>query len=255
MQRTTYRLSQALLLSALLSAVPALAQNGNDTQLQADVQKQLSKKQFRDVHAQVANGVVTLTGSVHVLADKLDAEKRVDKTHEATSINNQIKVDTSEVSDQQLYNKLGKGLLYDRQGYPSYPFNSIGLQIQNGVVLISGEVVEPVDKDSAIGLVTNTEGVRGLIDHLKVAPVSPNDWQIRRAVFQAVYGAPIALKYANNPARPIRIVVENGHVTLTGVVDSQADRDILYQRANGVPGAFSVTNNLQVPGQGNESGR
>ncbi len=247
------RLTPAPFLSLLLASAPILAQAPNDSRLQADVQRQLSKKQFRDVHAAISNGAVTLSGTVNNLADKLDAEKRVDKTHEAASINNQITINGPEVPDGQLGNKLGKALAFSRQGYPSYPFNAITLQVQNGVATIGGEVVEPVDKDDALGIVTNTPGVKGLVDHLKVAPVSPNDWAIRRAEYQAVYGASISTRYAIDPNKPIRIVVDNGHVALVGAVQSTGDRDILYQRANSVPGVFSVANDLQVPGASSES--
>ncbi len=233
--------------------MPAVAQAANDTQLQSDVQRQLNKKQFRDVHAQVANGVVTLTGTVNLLADKLDAGKRVDKTKEASSVQNGITVNAGEVSDQQLYNKLAKALAYDRQGYASFPFNSIGLQVHNGIVTLGGEVVEPVDKDSAIAVVTYTPGVRGLEDQLKVAPVSPMDWQIRRAMYQAVYGSNVGTKYGIDPGKPIRIIVENGHVILTGAVINRGDKELIGMRANGVPGVFSVKNDLQYPGGGNET--
>ncbi len=239
------------LLPLLLLAPCAFAQ-ASDTQLQADVQHQLNKKQFRDIHAAVANGTVTLTGSVGVLADKLDAVKRIEKTHEAASIQDEISVNTPNVPDEQLTNKLGKQLAYDRQGYPSYPFNAVGLQVHDGVAEVSGEVVEPVDKDSALDIVANTPGVRGLIDHLKVAPVSPNDWAIRRAEFQAVYGSSVSTRYAVDPVRPIRIVVDNGHVTLVGSVLNSGDREILGMRANSVPGVFSVKNDLQVQTQGRE---
>ena len=252
MSRIVNRISLTLSMLLALTPVAALGQ-ANDAQLQADVQHQLNKKQFRDVHAQVANGVVTLTGSVTVLADKLDAVKRVEKTHEAASIQDQITVNTPPVPDEQLMAKLGKALAYDRQGYPSQPFNAISLQIQNGIAEIGGEVVEPVDKESAIGLVSNTPGVRGLIDHLKVAPVSPNDWGIRRAEYQAVYGSSVATKYAIDPVKPIRIVVDNGHVTLYGSVLNNGDREIIGMRANSVPGVFSVKNDLQVQGQGAET--
>ncbi len=242
-----------VVLSFVLAGTPVLAQDGGGAQLQADVQHQLNKKQFRDVQAQVSGGTVTLTGTVDLLADKLDAEKRVAKTHEASTITNQITVNAGEISDQQIYNKLGKALAFDRQGYGSYPFNSIGLQVQNGIVLLTGEVVEPVDKDSALSLATNTKGVRGLVDRLKVAPTSPMDWQIRRAMYQAVYGSSVGTKYAIDPGKPIRIVVDNGHVTLVGVVLNTGDKDIIGVRAQTVPNVFSVANELQVAGQGREA--
>ena len=240
--------------AALAFAVPLLSQQavaGNDANAQIDAQKQLHGKQFRNVQVQVQNGVATLTGSVDRLADKLDAEKRVEKTHETSSINDQIAVQGGNgVSDDALFQKLGRGLAYDRQGYASFPFNSILVQVQNGIVTLGGEVVEPEDKASAISLVTNTAGVRGLVDHLIVAPVSPNDWQLRRALFQAIYSAPQMQKYAIDPVKPIRIVVINGHATLTGAVLNAGDHDIAGLRANGVPGVFSVVNDIQVQGQG-----
>lgn len=255
MLRPYVRSAFKLVATAALS-LPLLAQGADTAQLQADVQHQLNKKQFHDVHAQVDGSTVTLSGSVRLLADKLDAVKRVQKTHEASSVQDQITVSSAgDISDQKLLEKLGKALTYDRQGYASFPFNSIGLQVRNGVVLLQGEVVDPVDKDSAISVVTYTPGVRGLVDQLKVAPPSPMDWGIRRAEYEAVYGSSVSTKYAIDPAKPIRIVVDNGHVTLTGVVLSQGDKDIIGIRAKTVPNVFSVANDLQVAGSASDSAR
>jgi osmotically-inducible protein OsmY len=69
------------------------------------------------------------------------------------------------------------------------------------------------------------------------------------AVARAVYGYPSLSKYAIDPVKPIRISVQNGHVELYGLVDSQADKDTAYTRANGVPGVFEVKNYLQVAEQ------
>lgn len=242
----------AVLVAALSS--PGVAQNLTpDSALQTQAQKDLHGKQFRDVQVHAANGVVTLTGTVAVLADKIEAQKKIDHGHGTPSVQNQITVNTPEsMSDAELFSKLAKKLTYDRQGYGTLPFNSITLDVRGGVVTLGGEVVLPIDKESAVAIVTNQPGVRGLIDHLQVAPLSPNDNRIREAVFRAVYGAPQLNKYAINPAKPIRIVVINGNVTLTGVVDNKGDREIAGIRANGVPGAFSVKNDLQVAGQGSE---
>ena len=139
-------LAGALAFCFSLASVAEAQQPGGppDAQIQTDLQGQLRGKQFRDVHAQVAAGVVTLTGSVTRLADKLDAEKRVNRTHEAASVRDQITVEVPPgVSDEQLFAKLGKALAYDRQGYGTLPFNSITLKIHDGVAEIGGEVVEP----------------------------------------------------------------------------------------------------------------
>ena len=237
----------ALLLSV---TVPAAAQKGTDSQIQADAQKQLSNKKFSGVHVQVQDGVVQLTGQVDRYADKEDAQKRIEKMHEASSIRNDISVaGAGSVSDAELFQKLSKKLVYDRQGYGTYPFNSLTLQIHNGVATVGGVVVQPIDKDSALDIVKNAPGIQGVIDNIKVAPVSPSDDRIRAAEYRAIYGYPQFTRYAINPAKPIRIVVVNGHVVLTGVVDSTGDRDIAGVRANQVPGVFSVQNDLQVAGQ------
>jgi hyperosmotically inducible protein len=231
--------------------VPVAVAQKTDAQIQTDAQKQLSNKKFSGVHVQVQDGVVQLTGQVDRYADKEDAQKRIEKMREASTVRNEISVaGAGSVSDAELFQKLGKQLVYDRQGYPSYPFNSLTLQVQNGIATVGGVVVQPVDKDSALGLLKNAPGIQGVVDHIQVAPVSPSDDRIRAAEYNAIYGNPQFTKYAISPAKPIRIVVLNGHVVLTGVVDSTGDRDIAGIRANQVPGVFSVQNDLQVAGQG-----
>jgi hypothetical protein len=91
------------------------------------------------------------------------------------------------------------------------------------------------------------------MDEIEVDPVSIMDDQTRLAVAREVYGFATLNKYAIDPAKPIRISVQNGHVELYGVVDSQADKDTANIRANGVPGVFSVKNYLQVAGQPTEA--
>jgi hypothetical protein len=91
-----------------------------------------------------------------------------------------------------------------------------------------------------------------VVDNIEVAPVSPMDDRIRLAVARAIYGFPQLNKYAIDPAKPIRISVVNGNVTLSGVVDTQTDKDVANIRANSVPGVFKVVNNLEVVGEGAE---
>ena len=85
-----------------------------------------------------------------------------------------------------------------------------------------------------------------MVNNIQVLPLSQMDDQSRIALYRAIYGFPSLEKYAVGVQRPIRIIVNNGHVTLEGVVDSQSDKDTAGIRANGVPGIFSVTNNLRV---------
>src|SRR5882672_11441066 len=99
-----------------------------------------------------------------------------------------------------------------------------------------------------MALVATYPGVKEVENEIEVDPVSIMDDQTRMAVARAVYGAPTLNRYAIDPAKPIRISVQNGHVELAGVVDSQADKDMANIRANQVPGVFSVKNDLQVAG-------
>ena len=90
--------------------------------------------------------------------------------------------------------------------------------------------------------------MRNVINEVRVDPLSPMDDRSRLQLFRTIYGFPSLNKYALDPAKPIRISVENGNVTLYGVVDSQMDKDVAGIRANSVPGIFKVTNDLQVVG-------
>jgi hyperosmotically inducible protein len=235
---------------AVLMGVPARIASAqgtnNDAQIQGDVQKALDKSEYKDVRATVQNGEVTLQGHVDFYAAKEDADKRVHHVKKVKGVDNEIQVAGPTVEDSTLRNKLAAGLATDRVGYGTTAFNALNIGVQNGVVSLSGTVYGPTDKDSAISLVSHTPGVKDIIDDISVAPLSPMDDQLRIALARAIYSAPQLQRYALDPAKPIRITVVNGNVTLSGVVDSKADSDVANIRANGVNGVFKVTNNLQV---------
>lgn len=249
--KTHFGAAAGLFCSLLLtSAGICVAQKTDgDQQLQAAVQKSLDNKKFKDVSAAVQNSAVTLTGTVDLYADKEDADKRAHHTKGVKDVDNEIKVGGPTVDDTTLRNQLAEKLSYDRVGYGTTAFNNINIGVRNGVVSLSGTVYGPPDKDSALSLVANYPGVKDISDDLDVAPLSPMDDRIRIAEAQAIYGAPQLNRYALNPAKPIRITVVNGNVTLSGVVDNKGDKEVAGIRANGVPGVFKVTNNLQVASQ------
>jgi osmotically-inducible protein OsmY len=217
------------------------------------VQKSLDNKKFKDVNVDVQNGQVVLRGTVELYADKEDADKRVHHTKGVRSVDNEIQVAGPTVEDATLRNKLVEKVSLDRVGYGTTAFNAISIGVQNGVVTLGGTAYGPVDKDSAVSLVSNYPGVKDVIDNIQVAPLSPMDDRIRLAEARAIYGAPQLNRYAIDPAKPIRISVVNGNVTLYGVVDTKSDSDVAYLRANAVPGVFKVINDLQIAGT--QSGR
>ena len=214
----------------------------------AAAQARLNKKQYKDVHVAVQNGVATLSGTVDLAEYKLDAAKSVLHAKGVTAVRNQIEVSGPTVSDQELQAKLSKKLEYDRVGFGNV-FDAIGVNVENGVVTLAGHSHDYVNRDSALATVATTPGVKDVVDNIEVDPVSTMDDQTRVAVARSVYSFPTLNKYAIDPGKPIRISVQNGNVELYGTVDTQADKDAAYIRASSVPGVFSVKNYLQVANQ------
>jgi hyperosmotically inducible periplasmic protein len=125
-------------------------------------------------------------------------------------------------------------------------FDNIAYQVQGGTVTLLGQVTRPTLKSDAENSIKHIEGVQQVVNNIEVLPPSPIDERLRIALFHSIYGDPSMEKYALGVQKPIRIIVKGGHVTLEGVVDSSADKNLAGIRANGVSGVFSVNNQLQV---------
>jgi len=125
-------------------------------------------------------------------------------------------------------------------------FDYIAFKVDGYTVSLLGRVVRPTLKSDAENAVKHIEGVEKVDNQIEVLPTSPMDDRLRLELYHAIYGYPALEKYALGVQKPIRIIVKNGKVTLEGVVDNEGDKNLAGLRANGVPGIFSVTNNLQV---------
>lgn len=125
-------------------------------------------------------------------------------------------------------------------------FDNLAYRVDGDTVTLYGQVTRPTLKSDAGNVVKDIEGVKRVRNEIEVLPLSPNDDRIRIAEYRAIYSQPGLDRYALQAVPPIHIVVKNGNVTLVGVVASQADKDLAGIQAKGVPGAFSVTNNLRV---------
>jgi hyperosmotically inducible protein len=129
-------------------------------------------------------------------------------------------------------------------------FDDLAYRVDGGTVTLMGVTVRPTLKSDAGNVVKNIEGVTQVINNIKVLPLSPMDDQIRMAEYRAIYGDPsLGTRYGYRALPSIHIIVENGHVTLEGVVANQFDKNLINVRANSVPNVFSVTNNLVVEQQ------
>lgn len=125
-------------------------------------------------------------------------------------------------------------------------FDNLAYKVDGYNVTLFGQVTNPTVKSDAEASVKKIEGVEKVDNQIEVLPVSIMDDGLRRRLFRAIYGYGPLQKYALPTIKPIRIIVKNGHVTLEGVVNNEGDKNIANIRANGVPGVFSVTNNLVV---------
>jgi len=125
-------------------------------------------------------------------------------------------------------------------------FDNIEYSVQGDTVTLLGSVTRPVLKSDAENVVKHIEGVGRVDNKIDVLPPSPSDDQLRRVLFRTIYGDPDLEKYALGVQKPIRIIVKMGHVSLEGVVDNEADKNLAGIRAKTVPGTFDVTNNLRV---------
>lgn len=151
-------------------------------------------------------------------------------------------------------------------------FDSLGFGIRGRTIILTGFASRPQLKSDAARSVKEIKGIEGVDNQIKVLPFSPNDDRIRIEVYQRVYGQPQLRKYTSAPVgfgripsvalaaggitqdpplgyHAIHIIVDNGHVTLTGVVDNKTDADVATIQANSAPGAFSVTNDIHVAGR------
>ncbi len=144
-------------------------------------------------------------------------------------------------------NRIAKEVRHELVMLPYYGvFDDLQYSVNGATVTLMGDVVRPVLKSDAETAVKGIEGVEKVVNNIKVLPLSSMDDRIRLAVYRAIYGDSSLNRYAVRAVPPIHIIVDNGHVTLVGAVVSQADKKLAGIRANGVPGTFSVTNNLTV---------
>src|SRR5436309_5642976 len=150
-------------------------------------------------------------------------------------------------SEANYREKLAKEVRHQLVMLPWYSaFDNLAYQVEGDKVILSGQVTRPTLKSDAEAAVKSIEAVSSVVNNIEVLPLSPMDDQLRRAVSRAIYGENGLSRYAVQAVPSIHIIVENGNVTLEGVVDNESDKNLANLRANQVPNVFSVKNNLRV---------
>jgi hyperosmotically inducible protein len=150
-------------------------------------------------------------------------------------------------SETKYREKLYKEVRHQLVMLPWYSvFDNLAYQVDGDKVTLYGQVTRPTLKSDAEAAVKSIEGVASVVNNIEVLPPSPMDDQLRRTVYRAIYGDAALSRYSIQAVPSIHIIVKNGNVTLEGVVDNEADKNLAGLRANGVPNVFSVKNNLAV---------
>src|ERR1700735_1525824 len=181
-----------------------------DNQIQTTLTEKLGAKgQFRDVRSTVDDGIVTLTGTVDLYQRKLDAAKLARKIASVQGVRNRITVAGANVSDRPLEQQLDRKLTFVRVGYDNM-FDYFALGVKDGVVTVEGQDRTGMGRDEALADIAGMPGVKDVVSDISVAPASRFDEDLRLRAARAIYRDPVLSKYAIDPARPIRIVVENG---------------------------------------------
>ena len=143
--------------------------------------------------------------------------------------------------------RIAHEVLHELLMLPYYSvFDNLAFRVDGNNVTLLGQVVDPSTKSSAEASIKHIEGVSQVVNNIEVLPPSSMDDGIRRAEYRAIYGTDGLFKYSMGAVPSIHIVVKNGRVTLVGVVDNEADKNMAEIKAKGVSGVFAVDNQLQV---------
>jgi hyperosmotically inducible protein len=144
--------------------------------------------------------------------------------------------------DLQLFNDVARAV----NRYPLFTvFDDVSANVKDGVVTLTGEVTMPYKRDEIEKRVAKVDGVRKVNDQISVLPVSQFDDQLRLRIARSIYGNPNFSNYGLGPNPSIHVIVNHGHVTLTGVVNNEVDRALARSLATQF-GVMSVTNNLKT---------
>jgi osmotically-inducible protein OsmY len=227
----------------------------------------------RDVDVMTENGVVTLRGAVDSEESKQKAEQLAQNVAGVTRVENQLQVRTEErpaattgtaaetrpaaSGERPANNDAGwittkiQAQYFTNPGLK--PWNIDVTSSSSGVVRLSGEVDDATDKQQAVTIAQNTEGVTRVEDNLRVrgettpatgaadAPgtpaTQPDPWIT--AKIQAKYFMDGEVK-----GRDIDVDTANGVVTLKGSVEDETEKRQAEALARNTDGVRDVQNQL-----------
>lgn len=227
-----------------LPAPAAAAPTRADEAVRADVAREIERADLEgnDPRVSVNGGVVRLTGQVASAWEWRDVVERAEKVPGVVAVDPDL-----EVAEPESMEDLVEGI---RRAVLRYSYYTVFDDINFGmdepyVIILRGAVTEPFKKTELEKRVAQVFGVKGVDNRIEVLPLSPNDQDLRRALFYRIYRDPRFSDRANQVNPPIHIVVSRGVVALTGVVRSAIESRILESIARSTPGVFRVINRLE----------
>jgi len=245
MRMLTMAALPAAILGVALAAGPARAETRaplSDARVQAVVEHALVDRDIEGVTVAVSAGNVTLTGMVPSAWSRDEAEWIALKSRDVRSVANRLTVARGE-SDAAVTNSVAERL----RRYVLYSvFDDVAVGVREGQVTLTGEVTAGFKANDLARIAAKVRGVQGVRNDIRTLPVSLFDDQLRVAIASRLYGDPVFELYSLQVPPPIHIVVENGHVTLTGAVGSEVERVKAGFVAREVFGVMSVDNELKV---------
>ena len=215
-----------------------------DAQIKAQVEHKVSELDLGTSHVSVTvkDGVVTLSGTVPSAWIKQEAVERARKADDVTSVMSELAVMKAEGDDAlatEVANKVRRYVFYT-------VYDDVEGSVHDGVVTLKGMVTAPYKVTEIADLAARVHGVREVDNKIKTLPVSTFDDQLRFAIASRIYRDPLFWNYAIQANPPIHVVVENGHVALTGVVNSEVERRKAESIARTTFGSFTVENKLRL---------
>ena len=128
-------------------------------------------------------------------------------------------------------------------------WDNLAYKVEGGTVTLYGQVLRPSTRKDAERRVAKIKGIERVVNNIEVLPLSSFDDSTRVRTLRALSRTGGLYRYFMGANPSLHIIVNNGHVALEGVVSNKGDKQMAYIVARGVPGAFSVTNNLRVEGE------
>jgi len=242
MKRRT-SIGRIVALGLLITATAAFGETvRTDAEMRSKVQDKLyHEKLGSNIDVKVEDGMATLEGSVNSVGFKEKAEKAVSKIDGITGVANNLRVAATD--DASILTQAGKRI----RTYAYYSiFDEVGLQSVGGNLVLTGHVTLPWRKTDIENLVETVPGVQRVDNKLEVLPVSFFDDQIRLQVARAIYRDPVLSRYAIQANPPIHIIVKNGNVRLTGVVNNAVEKAVAQRAARFATTYFNLENELLV---------